>query len=683
MATPTFTQLTGTANPFDGIDVGRSSDPSLSDIDGDGDLDLVVGERNGKLKYYENTGSATAPTYTERTGSANPFDGFDVGILSAPSLSDIDGDGDLDLVVGEWDGKLKYYENTGSATAPTYTERTGSANPFDGFDVGSSIEPSLSDIDGDGDPDLVVGKWDGKLSYYENTGSATAPAYTKRTGSANPFDGFDVSGPSNPSLSDIDGDGDLDLVVGEYNGKLYYVKNQLNPHFEGGDGDDTFDGSDSQHATVDYSNSPYSVIISLPYGRTVHAPNGLDDLSVYYFDTLSAIENAIGSQNDDFLVGDSGDNRLDGGAGQDLFIGGGGADTFVFSNLDSVDTIRDFSFVEDQIEIKQSALDAVAGNITAISFSFDSATSLLEASGTTINGVGLSAEFTTSIAFLYEVTSFDVEQSVYISLDGTGNDDHLMGGAGHHHIDGGLGKDTIDYSSAHQGVTVNLLTGTTTEDGFGDTDTLFNLENVVGSQFSDSITGDHTANRLTGNNGSDRLDGRQGHDWLDGGEGNDFLRGFWGNDTLYGGNDNDSVHGGDDDDELYGNSGDDYLKAGSGDDYLDGDIGEDTLHGNAGNDTLIGGAGDDTLTGGTDADIFIFNKTNGTDTITDFDASEGDKIQIETAAFGDILSVNFSSGTLSIVFNTNSNDQVVIRTDSLATLENVSTFDVNASVEFI
>ena len=197
-----FTEQTGTANPLNGIGVGTASIPTFADIDGDGLLDLVVGERDGALFYYENTGTTSSPTYTARTGTANPFNGIDVGTYSTPAFADIDGDGLLDLIIGERGGNLNYYENTGTASAPTYTARI--ANPFNGIDVGSFSTPTFADIDGDGDPDLVLGEENGNLFYYENTGTASSPTYTARTGTANPFSGIDVGDVSTPTFADID-----------------------------------------------------------------------------------------------------------------------------------------------------------------------------------------------------------------------------------------------------------------------------------------------------------------------------------------------------------------------------------------------------------------------------------------------------------------------------------------------
>ena len=122
------------------------------------------------MHYYENTGSRSQPGFTERTGAASPLDGIDTGRYSTSTFADLDDDGDLDLVVGDWYGTLNYYENTGSRSQPNFTERTFTANPLGGIDVGWLSVPTFADLDNDGDLDLVVGEWDGTLHYYENTG---------------------------------------------------------------------------------------------------------------------------------------------------------------------------------------------------------------------------------------------------------------------------------------------------------------------------------------------------------------------------------------------------------------------------------------------------------------------------------------------------------------------------------
>ena len=154
--------------------MGFYSTPSFADLDGDGDLDAVVGECDGTLHYFENTGSAIAPAFTEHTGAANPFDGVNVGGISTPSFADLDGDGDLDAVVGASDGILRYFENTGSAIAPAFTEQTGAANPFNGVNVGFCSAPSFADLDGDGDLDAVVGETTAPCTISRTPASAIA-----------------------------------------------------------------------------------------------------------------------------------------------------------------------------------------------------------------------------------------------------------------------------------------------------------------------------------------------------------------------------------------------------------------------------------------------------------------------------------------------------------------------------
>ena len=146
--TPAYSQQTGASNPFDGIAVGDDAHIVLVDLDGDGDLDAFAAGNDGSLPYYENTGTATNPTFGSPV--TNPFGLTSWGDEADPTFADLDGDGDLDAFVGYTDGNTRYFENTGSASSPSFA--AGFENPFGLVDVGSESAPTFVDIDGDGGP---------------------------------------------------------------------------------------------------------------------------------------------------------------------------------------------------------------------------------------------------------------------------------------------------------------------------------------------------------------------------------------------------------------------------------------------------------------------------------------------------------------------------------------------------
>jgi hypothetical protein len=242
---PQLFQLAAADNPLNGHG-GTGSDPALSDVDGDGDLDMFYGRADGTFVYLENTGGATTPAFTERTGTDNPLNGERMGgqfsnfNYSTLTLGDVDGDGDPDIIAGgEQLDRFTYYENTGDATSPAFDELTttspltecGTANPT----CPEAVSYTLGDVDGDGDLDLVSGAENGTILYFENTGSAVAPTFTARGGGSNPFNGIQLEG--NPQdfartradLGDVDADGDLDLVAGNTYGDFHYFENIGNP----------------------------------------------------------------------------------------------------------------------------------------------------------------------------------------------------------------------------------------------------------------------------------------------------------------------------------------------------------------------------------------------------------------------------------------------------------------------
>ncbi|WP_125061175.1 cadherin-like domain-containing protein, partial [Aphanothece sacrum] len=206
-------------NPFGLTDVGYNSAPTFADIDGDGDLDAFVGERYGNTVFYRNTGTGSAPSFTLE--ATNPFGLTDVGNNSAPTFADIDGDGDLDAFVGELFGNTRFYRNTGTGSAPSFTLEA--TNPFGLTDVGNNSAPTFADIDGDGDFDAFVGNSYGNTIFYRNTGTGSAPNFTLEA--TNPFGLTDVGILAKPTFADIDGDGDLDAFVGELFGNTIFYRN--------------------------------------------------------------------------------------------------------------------------------------------------------------------------------------------------------------------------------------------------------------------------------------------------------------------------------------------------------------------------------------------------------------------------------------------------------------------------
>ena len=207
---------------MNGEDIGGGARPFFWDIDNDGDFDLFVGEDNGVIVYYRNTGDASNPTFTEQFGANNPFNGATVNTEPDITFADVDNDGDVDAFVGGENGQIRYFRNTGNATNPTFTQQFGGNNPMNGVDVGTESAPALMDYDADGDYDMFVGDSNGFVHFYENTGTVNAPAFTEIIGAGNPFDGIDFGEEPRPLPIDLNADGDTDILISVRAGTFRY-----------------------------------------------------------------------------------------------------------------------------------------------------------------------------------------------------------------------------------------------------------------------------------------------------------------------------------------------------------------------------------------------------------------------------------------------------------------------------
>lgn len=149
--------------------------PTFIDIDNDGDFDLIAGGAEGDFYYVENIGTTIAPSFAAVV--INPFNLSSVGGYqrSSPSFADIDGDGDFDLLSGQRNGNFYYFENTGTQIVPDFA--TSIENPFGLTQVGNNARqstPSFVDLDGDGSYDVFAGDEDGDFSFYRSCPSVSS-----------------------------------------------------------------------------------------------------------------------------------------------------------------------------------------------------------------------------------------------------------------------------------------------------------------------------------------------------------------------------------------------------------------------------------------------------------------------------------------------------------------------------
>lgn len=223
---PAFTLLSDDWQGLSGSGIGTAMVPTFGDLDGDGDQDMIVGDLQGRLHFFRNTASGPLASFTLETPNVTDALGnvIDVGQFASPQLFDVNGDQLLDLLVGERNGNINFYQNTGNAQAPSWqliADTLGGVVVAEWWNVTGFSVPCMF-LNANGERELLVGSESSWIHHYGNIDNNLGGTFTLLDST---FQGIREGTRSSVSVFDLDGDGDLDVVTGNYRGGLGFWRN--------------------------------------------------------------------------------------------------------------------------------------------------------------------------------------------------------------------------------------------------------------------------------------------------------------------------------------------------------------------------------------------------------------------------------------------------------------------------
>ena len=430
----------------------------------------------------------------------------------------------------------------------------------------------------------------------------------------------DAAGDIYSSINHLTGSAFADTLIG--NGSINVLTGGAGDDIlEGLSGGDTFLGG-AGNDTASFAHSTAGVLVDLQNRGIYTATN--DAVG----DSYNSIENFIGSNFNDTVYGTSSDNILIGGGGNDTLNGDAGFDTASYADATGAVTINLATNTVTGSGIGTDTLvsiERIIGSSFADTITGSGLDDLIDggAGADTIDGAAgsdtVSYASATGGRSVNLATGVNTDNDVYTSIEnilGSAYGDILAGNGGDNIIEGGLGDDTLEgggntaagdtasYAGASAAVNVSLANPGAQATGGAGTDTLSNFENLLGSNFNDTLTGDAVANVLNGGDGDDTLVGGAGADTLIGGLGTDTV-----SYATAGAGVTVIINGA-------GSAGDATGDVLSSIENLVGSGFDDTLTGDGGTNLIIGGAGSDTLNGQGGIDTVSYAGAAGAITIT-------------------------------------------------------------------
>lgn len=592
---------------------------------GEGDNRISVGSGNNTITAGTGNDVITA---TSGNNTINAGDGANNVTVSSGNNNITTGIGNDTVSAGGGDNTIDVGNGNNSVIVANGNNTITSGTGADTVTAGSGINSIFT---GDGNDVITVGNAQTTVDGGTGTDKLTYVGVTQSL-VVNLADGMVTIDGSNQAVrvSNIE-----HITTGSGNDTVYgsAVANEINT----GDGNDSIEGMDGNDTLNGGAGSD-----------TIFGGNGDDRI--------------LGEDGNDALFGDDGDDTLIGGAGADVLNGGYGIDTASYETSTGGVTVK----------LLTSALTGVSTVIGAVGISGDAAGDTLTNINNLRGGSGADALYGDNNANLIE--GLDGNDT----LEGMGGNDTLIGGAGNNtatyfHAANGVYIDlsttdsvNVEHTFNNYGIAVTLQAATARDIVAGDsvqlgtagtgtlgssigTDSLVQIQNLIGTEYNDFLKGDSSANRIDGGSGRDFIIGGNGADILLGGAGDDtiyggvdttgagdagnLIIGGTGRDLLYGGAGNDTIYGDNQDttpgsggnlssnnDTIYGGAGNDLIYGGGGDDSIIGGLGNDTIFGGDGNDWIDARLGQDVVSGGSGNDYIIasVNVSGASNTPTPF-----------------------------------------------------------------
>lgn len=208
--------------------IGNHMYPAFGDLDGDGDDDMLIGDLGGKLHAFSNDPLGQVADFTLQQPNVPDDQGtpIDVGQFASPQLFDVDADGLLDLLIGERNGNLNYYRNQGTGASPSWhleNDTVGGVVVTEWWNVTGHSVPTMH-LNNAGQRELLVGSEGGWIHHYDNIeGNVNGTWNLVDSMWQHVREGERTA----VALHDFTGDGNKDAVIGNYRGGISFWRNDF------------------------------------------------------------------------------------------------------------------------------------------------------------------------------------------------------------------------------------------------------------------------------------------------------------------------------------------------------------------------------------------------------------------------------------------------------------------------